>query len=107
MTGRSGSTASPLTKLLGAASLASLGVLVVLGLWITPPDVVQGDLVRLIYVHPAMAWMMYQAFGVCALASALYLFPRTRSRFWDLLAGAAAEVGLVFCALVLVTVIFA
>jgi heme exporter protein C len=46
---------------------------------------------------------MYVAFGITALCSALYLFPRTRKRTWDLLAGAAAEVGVIFTALVLIT----
>ncbi len=35
--------------------------------------------------------------------SLLWLWPRTRSRFWDRLAGAAMEVGIVFTALTLVT----
>jgi heme exporter protein C len=103
MNSRPGTTASPLTRLLGVTSLVALAVLVVLGLWVAPPDEVQGDLARLIYIHPAMAWMTYQAAGVCALGSALYLFSRTRSRFWDALAGASAEICLVFCGLTLVT----
>src|SRR5205807_7107324 len=70
---------------------------------VTPPDVVQGDLVRLIYVHPPVAWVAYLAFGVTALASVLYLWPRTRSLAWDRLAGASAEIGVVFTALTLVT----
>jgi heme exporter protein C len=74
-----------------------------MGLKVTPPDAVQDEYVRLIYIHPAMATIMYVAFGITAAASALYLYPRTRSRFWDLLGGAAAEVGVVFCGLVLIT----
>lgn len=97
------STADWLTKLLGVASLVGVAAVVWLGLFVTGPDLVQGELVRLIYVHPAMAWTTYTAFGVTAGASALYLYRRTRSRFWDLLAGASAEVGLVFCFLTLVT----
>jgi heme exporter protein C len=94
---------TPLTKLLGGAALAAIVVLCLLGLVVTPPDQVQGDLVRLIYLHPAMATTMYAAFALTAVASVLYLYPRTRSQFWDLLAGSAAEVGLVFCGLTLVT----
>lgn len=96
-------TSSLLTRLVGIAAVTAVAVLVWLALSVTPPDVVQGDLVRLIYIHPAMAWMTYQSFGLSAVASALYLYRRTRSRFWDLLAGASAEVGLLFCALTLVT----
>ena len=97
------STSSKLTRWLGAVALGCAALLVYLGLFSTPPDVVQGELVRMIYVHPALAFMMYTGFGIAASASVLYLYPRTRSRFWDLLAGSAAEVGLVFCALTLVT----
>jgi heme exporter protein C len=38
---------------------------------------------------------------VTTLASALYLWKRTRSRFWDLVAGASAEIGVMFIALTL------
>ena len=58
---------------------------------------------RLIYVHPAVSTLAFVAFGITALASVLYLIPRTRSRRWDLLAGASAEVGVVLCALSLAT----
>ena len=75
-----------------------------LGLWVTPPDKVQGNLVRLVYLHPPIAWVaLYLAFGTAALASLLYLWRRTRSLFWDRLAAAAVEVGVVFTALTLIT----
>ena len=61
-----------------------------LALFVTPADVVQADAVRLLYLHVPTAWVaMYMSFGVTSLASALYLWPRTRSRFWDLTAGAS------------------
>jgi heme exporter protein C len=91
------------TRLLGVTALLAVAATLYLGLWVTPPDVVQGNLVRLIYVHPPVAWVAYLAFGVTALASILYLWPRTRSLAWDRLAGASAEIGVVFTALTLVT----
>ena len=57
---------------------------------------------RLLYLHVPTAWVAYLAFGVTALASLLWLFPRTRDTTWDLLAGASAEVGVVFTGLTLV-----
>jgi heme exporter protein C len=90
-------------RLLGLAALAGLAGTLVLGLWVTPPDQVMGDLVRLLYLHPAVAWVAYLAFGVTALTSALYLWPRTRSMFWDRVGASSAEIGVVFCALTLVT----
>jgi len=89
---------------LGIAAVLSLAGTLWLGLWVTPPDQMQHDLVRLVYVHPPIAWVaLYLAFGVAAVASVLWLWPRTRSRFWDRLAASAVEVGTVFTALTLVT----
>jgi len=96
-------TSDRTTRLLGSAALVTVAVTAWLGLSVTPPDVVQGQLVRLIYVHPAVALACYVAFGLSALASLAYLWPRTRSRRWDRLAAASAEVGVVFCGLTLVT----
>jgi heme exporter protein C len=91
------------TRVLGVVTVAGLAVLAVMALVITPADVNQLDAVRLIYIHVPMATVMYVAFGVTALASVLYLLPRTRAYKWDTLAGAAAEIGVVFTGLVLVT----
>jgi heme exporter protein C len=91
------------TRILGVATVAGLALLAVMALVITPADVNQLDAVRLIYIHVPMATVMYVAFGVTALGSVLYLLPRTRAHKWDVLAGAAAEIGVVFTGLVLVT----
>jgi heme exporter protein C len=96
-------TANRSTRILGSLALVATAGVFYFGLVVTPPDVVQGDLVRLIYVHPAVSTMAFVAFGITALASLLYLLPRTRSLRWDRLAGASAEVGVVFCALSLAT----
>jgi heme exporter protein C len=86
-------------------ALAVVGVVsdVILGLWVTPPDQLMGNLVRLLYIHPAMAFMAFLAYGVTFLASLAYLWPRTRSLVVDRLAGASAEVGVVFTGLTLIT----
>jgi heme exporter protein C len=84
-------------RIIGIAAAVGVALTVWLGLWVTPPDQVQGNLVRLVYLHPAVAWVaLYLAFGLAAAASLLYLWPRTRSMFWDRLAAAAVEVGVVF-----------
>jgi heme exporter protein C len=88
----------------GVLAVLTLAVTVWLGLWVTPPDAVQGNLARLLYVHPAVATVaLYWAGGVALAGSLLYLWPRTRSFFWDRLAASAVEVGAVFSALTLVT----
>ena len=64
----------------GSPPLVATALTVWLGLWVTPPDQTQGDLVRLVYIHPGVAWVaLYLAFGLAAVASLLYLWPRTRS----------------------------
>jgi heme exporter protein C len=97
---------TPRTKLvdglLGIAAAVSLTTTIVLGLRL-PPTQEQDEYARLIAVHPAIAWTAYLAFGVMAVASVLWLIPATRSRTWDRLAASAAEVGVVFTALMLVT----
>ncbi len=90
------------TFMLGAAAVVALGATMVLGLAL-PPTREQGPYARLIAIHPPLAWAAYLAFGITAVASALYLWPRTRARRWDRLAAASAEVGVVFTALTLVT----
>ncbi len=90
-------TSNRATVVVGGLTLVGLGVLLVLGLVVSPPDTVQGETVRLIYIHPASATMAYAGFGLCALGSLAYLWPRTRSLRWDRFAGASAEVGVAFC----------
>lgn len=95
------STASPLTRVLG--TLSAVGVLATgwLGLFASPPDVVQQDSVRLIYVHvPAVTWM-YVAVFLCAFASFMWL--RKRTDGWDVLAASAAEIATVLTGLGLIT----
>lgn len=88
---------------LGWVSLAGVVATVVLGLWVTPPDEFMGNLVRLLYIHPPLAWVMFVAYGAAFLSSLCYLWPRTRDLRFDRLAGASAEVGVVFTGLTLVT----
>jgi heme exporter protein C len=78
-----------------------LAITAVLALWVSPPDAVQGDAMRLLYLHVPFAWLAYLAFFVTAVASVLWLIPRTRAPMWDLLAGASAEVGVLFTGLML------
>jgi heme exporter protein C len=87
---------------LGWLSLAALVVLALFGLWGAPPDRVQSDAQRLMYLHVPAAWVAYLAFGVTALASALWLWPRTRAVVWDRVAASSAELGVIFTALTLV-----
>lgn len=70
------------------------------GAVLAPPDRVQGDYQRLMYLHVPTAWVAYLCFGLTGLASALWLW-RRRARF-DRLAAASAELGVLFTALTIV-----
>jgi len=91
------------TRALALGAVGFGAAAVIDGLWVMGPTTEQGDYSRLLVVHPPVATLAYVGFGITALASVLYLVPRTRRREWDLLAGASAEVGLVFCGLTLIT----
>ncbi len=94
-------TGTAFTRWLGAATVASLVVLAVFGLLVSPADAIQGESVRILYVHVGTVWVAYLAFVVTAVSSAAYLWKRTRSLTWDRIAGASAEIGVVFMALTL------
>ena len=88
---------------IGVLALVGVPLVLLLGLVTSPEDVEMGDSVRIMYVHVPSAWLAYLAFGVTAVCSALYLWPRTRSLTLDRFAGASAEIGVLFTGLALVT----
>ena len=85
---------------LDIAATGTLATAFVAGL-VVPPDAVQGDLQRIMYVHVPSAWLAYLSFTVTLIASIAYL--RGRNLRWDRMAGAAAEVGVMFTGLALAT----
>ena len=69
-----------------------------------PPDEFMGNLVRLLYVHPPMAWVAFLAYGVAdPREPALPVAEDQSAERFDRLAGASAEVGVVFTGLTLVS----
>lgn len=96
------STGTRATRVLGILTVISMVWLVAFGLGFSPADRDQEEAVRLLYVHVPTIWIAYLAFVVTAVASGLYLFTWKNSLGWDRLAGASAEVGVVFVALTLV-----
>jgi len=85
---------------LGAVALVALIGAQLLGILTSPPDRDMGDLQKIMYVHVPAAWSAFLAFFVVAVASLLYLWKGQEHH--DLLAAAAAEVGVVLTALTLV-----
>lgn len=94
-------TGSRATRVLGVSALGTLAVALLYGLYLSPPEDSMGDSVRLMYVHLPTIAVAYLAFAVTLIGSIIHL--RNKSEFWDLLAGAAAEIGVVFTAFLLIS----
>jgi heme exporter protein C len=93
--------ARPLTPLLVWAGVA----LVVIGTWaglaLTPPDYLQGDTVRIMYVHVPTAWLGMGGWSGIALSSVAYLV--WRHPLANIAARAIAPAGATFAALCLIS----
>jgi heme exporter protein C len=88
---------------LGAAAWVAMAGAVLLVFFVArEADVTMGgQLQRIFYFHVPAAWIAYLSFAIVFLASIAFL--RTGAGRWDLLAHAAAEIGVVFTTLVLIT----
>jgi heme exporter protein C len=84
-------------RVLGIAALVAVVASAVLSLAVAPPDAVQGEVQRLMYVHVPAAWLAYLSFFVVLIGSVAYL--RTGRIRWDRLAAASAEIGVLFTAI--------
>ncbi len=92
---------SMVRKGLGYLSLALMFVAIFMVFDWVPTEAEQGIAQRIFYFHVPCAWVAFAAFGIVALAGILYLW--LGERMWDDLGYAAAEIGMVFCTLVLLT----
>jgi len=79
--------------LVGAAAYASF--------FVAPTERTMGLIQRIFYLHAASAWAGMTAFSVCFVSNLLYVWRRREK--WDSLAVSAAEVGLAFITVVLIT----
>jgi heme exporter protein C len=66
-----------------------------------PTEAQQGVVQRIFYFHVPCAWVAFAAFLLVAVSGAFYLY--FGEEVWDDLAYAAAEIGMLFCTLVLIT----
>ncbi len=83
-----------------AATVAMLAALWCVFMY-APNERVQGPVQRIFYFHVNSAWSAFLAFGLTAVASVMFLWRRRPEH--DRLAHASAEVGMLFCTMVLVT----
>lgn len=81
--------------------LAALAVAWMAAVVRAPEDAVQGVIQKILYVHPPLAFAAYLGFALTAIGGALFLWRGDDA--WDRLARSAAEVGVLFCTLMIVT----
>lgn len=91
---------APMSSSLRAFGWAALGcglAALLIGVSVTPPDNMQGEAARLIYVHVPAAWTAYLGYLTVLVASVRYV--RTRDEKWDRYARSAGEIGVAMTAL--------
>ena len=88
-------------NLLGLLVLALMLTAVFMVFYWVPTEADQGIVQRIFYFHVACAWVAFAAFGLVAICGILFLW--LGQQIFDHLGYASAEIGMVFCTLVLVT----
>jgi heme exporter protein C len=86
---------------LGILTLVIMTAAIFMVFAFVPTEAQQGIVQRIFYFHVPCAWVAFAAFALVAISGAFYLW--FGQEVWDDLAYAAAEVGMLFCTLVLVT----
>jgi len=81
-------------------TVALLAVTSYLALAVAPTERTMGDVQRIFYYHVPSAWVGFLCFFINFVASIWYLWKRSPKS--DALAAASAEVGVVFCAVLLI-----
>jgi heme exporter protein C len=88
-------------RVLVPVSLLTIAAALYMALFYAPREATMGDAQRIFYFHVPSAWIGFLSFFVVFVASFLFLVKRERK--WDALALSAAEIGVVFTTLVLLT----
>lgn len=89
------------SKLFLVLTVAALIFAAYQGLFVAPTERTMGNVQRIFYYHVPSAWTAFLLFFANFLASVVYLIWRNQKA--DAVAAATAEVGVVFCTVVLVT----
>lgn len=87
--------------ILGILTAILLSYALYLALVVAPTEQTMGDVQRIFYYHVPSAWTAFILFTINFVASVTYLIRRNPTA--DIVALVAAEVGVVFCTIVLVT----
>ncbi|MFZ0708028.1 MAG: cytochrome c biogenesis protein CcsA [Candidatus Korobacteraceae bacterium] len=90
-----------LPKLFVALTIAALAYAAYEALIVAPTEQTMGNVQRIFYYHVPSAWTAFLLFFVNFIASVIYIWKRNAAA--DAIAAATAEVGVVFCTVVLIT----
>ncbi len=91
----------PIARVIGILAVLNIAIALYMALFYAPRELTMGDAQRIFYFHVPSAWVGFLAFFVVFIASLMYLWRRERK--WDALALSAAEIGVIFTTLVLLT----
>ncbi len=86
---------------LGAITVTMMTAAIFMVFVYVPTEAQQGLVQRIFYFHVPCAWVAFAAFALVAISGVFYLW--FDQEIWDDLGYAAAEVGMLFCTLVLIT----
>ena len=86
--------------LLGLTGLGLLAAIFAIFIY-APTERTEGVIQRIMYFHVPSAWLSFFAFFIVFICSILFLWKKDRE--WDIYAHASAEIGVIFCSLVLIT----
>jgi heme exporter protein C len=95
------SIARPLTPWLGWVGAVMVATAIISGLFITPPDYLQGESVRIMYIHVPAAWLGMAGWSGIAVASLMQLI--WRHPLASVAARAMAVPGALFAAICLIS----
>jgi heme exporter protein C len=92
--------ANTIAPWLGAIALILIAVGGVWGLVVAPPDVVQGQVYRIIYIHPQTAYVGMMAYTLMAVAAAIGFIWRIKLAHAAAVSAAPIGASFTFCALI-------
>ncbi len=89
------------TTLIGWLVAPAMVIALYVAFLFAPTEATMGDVQRIFYFHVPSAWVGFLSFGVVFAASIQWL--RTKRSRWDAMATSAAEIGILFTTVALVT----
>ncbi len=87
--------------LLAALTAVLMTITLYLIFYVAPTELQMGIVQKIFYFHVPSAYAMYIGFGLCVIGSAMFLVKQSDA--WEAFAVGGAEVGSMFCLIVLIT----